>query len=170
MHRRAEAPRQGLGHPADNLHRRHRPERKVDARSLRESAQVRVETRSGIGCGAARPAPPAGVTPAPGIKRKVARSALLCSRSLYNNKYGSCFLYLYGIDVCVILERSEESRRLFFGLFFGLSLCHSEPLRRRIPRVFFLRRNTQDPEIGILRSADSTLNDTKKDSALNETK
>ena len=31
--------------------------------------------------GAARPAPSAGVTPAPSINRKVARSALLCSRS-----------------------------------------------------------------------------------------
>src|SRR5208283_1249693 len=34
--------------------------------------------------------------------------------------------------LCVILERSEESR--FF--FVGLSLCHSEPLRRRIPESF----------------------------------
>src|SRR5271167_3076655 len=38
--------------------------------------------------------------------------------------------------LCVILERSEESRTLFFDF----SLCHSEPLRRRIPEALARRR------------------------------
>src|SRR5271166_5002466 len=53
--------------------------------------------------------------------------------------------------LCVILERSEESRTLFFDF----SLCHSEPLRRKIPEALARRR------AGTLRSADSTQNDTK---------
>ena len=42
MHRRAEAARERLGHLADHIYRRSRPERKADARSARESAEARV--------------------------------------------------------------------------------------------------------------------------------
>ena len=63
------------------------------------------------------------------------------------------------------------SARSCVSILDGFSLCHSEPLRRRIPESF-LGRSTHvlnDTRTGILRSADSTQNDTKKDSALNDT-
>jgi len=42
--------------------------------------------------------------------------------------------------------QSEAKSPGAFSLAF--SSCHSEPLRRRIPRVFFLPRSTQDPKWG----------------------
>src|SRR5271169_6292213 len=68
--------------------------------------------------------------------------------------------------LCVILERSEESRSLFFGLFF----VSFRAAAAKNPASLFLRPSTQDPKTGILRSADSALNDTRKDSGLNDTK
>src|SRR5271155_4676054 len=60
--------------------------------------------------------------------------------------------------LCVILERSEESRSLFFGLFF----VSFRAAAAKNPASLFLRPSTQDPKTGILRSADSALNDTKR--------
>ena len=57
---------------------------------------------------------------------------------------------------CVILERSEESRSLFFGLLFGLFFVSFRAAAAKNPGCLFLRRGA----VGILRSADSALNDT----------
>jgi len=71
-----------------------------------------------------------------------------------------CFSFL-----CVILERSEESRCLFFGLFF---VSFRAAAAKNPASVFSSVQHSS--KIGIHRSADSALNDTKKSLALNDTK
>src|ERR1700735_4901276 len=61
------------------------------------------------------------------------------------------------------LCHSRAKRRIPESFSLTLSLCHSEPLRRRIPGAFFVGSGSS--RTGILRSADSALNDTKKDFA-----